>query len=111
MEQDENTCAVDIVYRQAAMGPPAPPSPCQEEQPAAPAQGPLSPIVETSREYYRSSSSSGSDTLHSKTPHGDKSHWGNTQHQVIVFFFSTIRRFTSTSYPVLEINNQRVFRN
>merc|ERR1719347_1393082 len=80
VEQDENTCAVDIVYRQA-MGPPAPPSPCQEEQPAAAAQGSLSPIVETSREYYRSSSSSGSDTLHSKTPHGDKSHWGNTQHQ------------------------------
>ena len=53
----------------------------KRRQPAAAAQGSLSPIVETSREYYRSSSSSGSDTLHSKTPHGDKSHWGNTQHQ------------------------------
>ena len=94
VEQDENTCAVDIIYRQA-MGPPAPPSPCQED-PAAPAQGSLSPIVETSREYYRSSSSSGSDTLHSKTPHGDKSHWGNTQHQVhcLSFFcmFLALRR-------------------
>ena len=68
-EQDENTCAVDIVYR-SAMGPPA--------VPEAEAAGCLSPIVETSREYYRSSSSSsGCDTLHSKTP-GDKSHWGNT---------------------------------
>ena len=81
VEQDENTCAVDIVYRQA-MGPPAPPSEIPEEPSCQPAQGSLSPIVETSREYYRSSSSSGSDTLHSKTPHGDKSHWGNTQHQV-----------------------------
>jgi len=68
-EQDENTCAVDIVYR-SAMGPPA--------VPEVEAAGCLSPIVETSREYYRSSSSSsGCDTLHSKTP-GDKSHWGNT---------------------------------
>merc|ERR1719430_800622 len=73
VEQDENTCAVDIVYRQA-MGPPAPPSEIPEEPSCQPAQGSLSPIVETSREYYRSSSSSGSDTLHSKTPHGDKSH-------------------------------------
>lgn len=85
VEQDENTCAVNIVYRQA-MGPPAPPSGSLEEE-AAPAQGSLSPIVETSREYYRSSSSSGSDTLHSKTPHGDKSHWGNTQHQVSIRSF------------------------
>ena len=92
MEQDENTCAVDIVYRQA-MGPPAAPPSGSQEEPAAPAQGSLSPIVETSREYYRSSSSSGSDTLHSKTPHGDKSHWGNTQHQVSSMLFSHFHNF------------------
>merc|ERR1719414_2716832 len=75
-DQDENTCAVDIVYRNTTeMGPP-PPVPMENEE-AQPFQ-PMSPIVETSREYYKSSSSSsGGETLHSKTP-GDKSHWGNT---------------------------------
>ena len=80
-EQDENTCAVDIVWRQAM---PPPPVPSEMEQ--EPAAACLSPIVETSREYCRtsSSSSSGCDTLASKTP-GDKSHWGNTHTQASHF--------------------------
>ena len=70
-EQDENTCAVDILYKMAP-----PPAPAEEGL-----GGPrLDTIVETSREYYKSSSSSsGGETL----PHNtNRSHWGNTGHTI-----------------------------
>merc|ERR1719270_2251967 len=77
-EQDENTCAVNILYKDTIsgldtsdndMGPPAS---------SVPEVNRLDTIVETSREYYKSSSSSsGGDTLHQNT---NRSHWGNTGH-------------------------------
>ena len=96
---DENTCAVELVYRdprvedRQVMPPPPvfepPPPSVPEPAPALfdpppvfeePPSTPLSPIVETSREHYRSSSSSsGTDTLHCTTRgEHSKSHWGNT---------------------------------
>jgi len=78
-EQDENTCAVNIVYKAVSevqeaeereMGPPAQPGYWQEENRMVK----LDTIAETSREYRSSSSSSGADTLH----HTNKSHWGTT---------------------------------
>ena len=70
-EQDENTCAVDILYK---MAPPPPPA---EEGPGGLR---LDTIVETSREYYKSSSSSsGGETLQHNT---NRSHWGNTGHTI-----------------------------
>jgi len=79
-DQDENTCAVDLVYK--SMGPPAPPSSSVFEQEAGaaafsqPERAGLDTIAETSREYYKSSSSSsGGDTLHHVS---NRSHWGNT---------------------------------
>jgi len=82
-DQDENTCAIDIVYKSLSntMGPPAPPSTSMYEQEAEarysqPERAALDTIAETSREYYKSSSSSsGGDTLHQIS---NRSHWGNT---------------------------------
>jgi len=77
-DQDENTCAVDIVYKSnSTMGPPAiPPTTMYEEEGMTGRYGqPLDTIAETSREYYKSSSSSsGGETLH----HSNRSHWGTT---------------------------------
>ena len=71
-EQDENTCAVDILYKM-----PPPPAPAEEPQ----QENRLDTIVETSREYYKSSSSSScGETLHH---HTNRSHWGNTGHTII----------------------------
>merc|ERR1719402_1802799 len=81
-DDDENTCAIQLVYRDhtveendnddSLMGPPEPP----QANPNS-----LSPIVETSREYYKSSSSSSSGpsdaSMHGLT-RGERSHWGNT---------------------------------
>eukprot|EP00090_Calanus_glacialis_P045458 TRINITY_DN8444_c0_g1_i3.p1 TRINITY_DN8444_c0_g1~~TRINITY_DN8444_c0_g1_i3.p1 ORF type:complete len:1504 (-),score=632.87 TRINITY_DN8444_c0_g1_i3:217-4728(-) len=82
-DQDENTCSVDIVYKSLSntMGPPAPPSTSMYDQEAdarysQPDRVALDTIAETSREYYKSSSSSsGGDTLHQAS---NRSHWGNT---------------------------------
>eukprot|EP00092_Neocalanus_flemingeri_P017494 GFUD01018923.1.p1 GENE.GFUD01018923.1~~GFUD01018923.1.p1 ORF type:complete len:1477 (+),score=489.36 GFUD01018923.1:88-4518(+) len=82
-DQDENTCSVDIVYKSMSntMGPPPPPSTSMYEQEAGaacsqPERAGLDTIAETSREYYKSSSSSsGRDTLHHDS---NRSHWGNT---------------------------------
>ena len=69
-EQDENTCAVNILYKasnieETDMGPPVVPG--SDLTHIIGAQR-LDTIVETSREYYKSSSSSsGGDTLHMKT--------------------------------------------
>merc|ERR1719270_1954711 len=81
-EQDENTCAVNILYKDTIsgldtsdndMGPPAS---------SVPDVNRLDTIVETSREYYKSSSSSsGGDTLHQNT---NRSHCGNTGHSQLV---------------------------
>merc|ERR1719369_1102028 len=59
-EQDENTCAVDIVYKsvQSSMGPPLPPSTASCDTYSQPERPGLETIAETSREYYKSSSSS-----------------------------------------------------
>ena len=77
--EDENTCDVQLIFNKkpddSLVMPP--PSGLVLE---APPLTPLSPIVETSREHYKSSSSSsGADTTHGTT-RGDhsKSHWGNT---------------------------------
>merc|ERR1719402_1327531 len=81
-DDDENTCAIQLVYRDhtvedndnddSLMGPPEPP----QANPNS-----LSPIVETSREYYKSKSSSSSGpsdaSMHGIT-RGERSHWGNT---------------------------------
>merc|ERR1719341_755925 len=73
-DQDENTCAVDIVYK--TMGPPAPPSTSMWDGEAEARRVALDTIAETSREYYKSSSSSsGGETLHQAS---NRSHWGNT---------------------------------
>jgi len=83
-EQDENTCAVNILYKVSGneendMGPPQAPGADQTHMLGGQR---LDTIVETSREYYKSSSSSsGGDTLHTKTM-SDRSHWGNTGHSV-----------------------------
>jgi len=77
--EDENTCAVQLVYRDQVvddslvMPPPSVNDPPQ-------CGVPLSPIVETSREHYRSSSSSsGAETTHNSIRgEHSKSHWGNT---------------------------------
>jgi len=78
-DQDENTCAVDIVYKShSSMGPPAIPTTTtmyEEEGMMGRYSQPLDTIAETSREYYKSSSSSsGGETLH----HSNRSHWGTT---------------------------------
>jgi len=78
-DQDENTCAVDIVYKahSSTMGPPAPPTTTMYEY-TQPERMALDTIAETSREYYKSSSSSsGGETLHHAS-HTNRSHWGNT---------------------------------
>ena len=69
-EQDENTCAVDILYKM-----PPPPAPVEEGLVGAR----LDTIVETSREYRSSSSSSGGETLHQ---YSNRSHWGTTGHTI-----------------------------
>jgi len=80
-DQDENTCAVDIVYKShsISMGPPAPPTTTtmyEDEGMIGRFSQPLDTIAETSREYYKSSSSSsGGETLHH---HSNRSHWGTT---------------------------------
>merc|ERR1719357_1306563 len=78
-EQDENTCAVDIVYKTipSTMGPPTVPSTFDHEVENGYSRGcRLDTIAETSREYCKSSSSSsGGDTLHHNS---NRSHWGNT---------------------------------
>jgi len=76
--EDEDTCAVQLVYRHQELDSLVMPPPADDE----PMQlAPLSPIVETSREHYKSSSSSssGADTTNGTT-RGDqsKSRWGNT---------------------------------
>ena len=69
LEQDENTCAVDILYKMAP-----PPAPAED----GPGGLRLDTIVETSREYYKSSSSSsGGETL-GLQHNTNRSHWGNT---------------------------------
>ena len=80
--EDENTCDVQLFFNNkkdddSIFMPPPPPTGFVAEGPPL---TPLSPIVETSREHYKSSSSSsGADTTHGTT-RGDhsKSHWGNT---------------------------------
>jgi len=76
-DQDENTCAIDIVYK--SMGPPTLPPPSTsmyDHDIGARERAALDTIAETSREYYKSSSSSsGGDTLHQNS---NRSHWGNT---------------------------------
>ena len=80
--EDENTCDVQLFLNNkkdddSFFMPPPPPTGFVAEGPPL---TPLSPIVETSREHYKSSSSSsGADTTHGTT-RGDhsKSHWGNT---------------------------------
>ena len=78
-ENDENTCAVNILYKQVPevddmRPPPVPEEPKMMDR--------LDTIVETSREYYKSSSSSsGGDTLREGL--NNRSHWGNTGHTVL----------------------------
>ena len=80
-ENDENTCAVNILYKQVPeleedemRPPPVPEEPRMMDR--------LDTIVETSREYYKSSSSSsGGDTLREGL--NNRSHWGNTGHTVL----------------------------
>jgi len=83
-DDDENTCAIQLVYRDHHTAPDndenddsmmmAPPEPPQSNPNS------LSPIVETSREYYKSSSSSSgpSDASMHGVTRGERSHWGNT---------------------------------
>jgi len=87
-DEDDETCAVELVYnnkqqQQQQLSPTssaATTSPVQTKS-GGPAAFHLSPIVEVSREIYRSSSSS-SDTTHHCSTRGaaefSKSHWGNT---------------------------------
>jgi len=96
---DENTCAVQLVYRDENDDSRAMPPPAADHQTTVfndppsstpPSLTPLYTIVETSREFNRSSSSSsGTDTTHGTT-RGDhsKSHWGNTG--VSVFQHGTV---------------------
>ena len=79
---DENTCAVDIIFKKPAAPAVPPQQPKAEQQPEQeqqPPVNPLSPIMETSREHYRSSSTSSSNSSQS---HLTKSHWGNTHMHV-----------------------------
>ena len=89
-EPDENTCAVDLLFKKPDV--PAnvtkkddpievnePPQEQQDNlQPVAQHPfNPMSPIMETSREHYKSSSTSSSNASFSKS-NFTKSHWGNT---------------------------------
>ena len=89
-EPDENTCAVDLLFKKPDV--PAnvtkkddpidvhdPPHEQQESlQPVAQHPfNPMSPIMETSREHYKSSTTSSSNASFSKS-NLTKSHWGNT---------------------------------
>ena len=77
--EDENTCDVQLIFNKKPDDSLVMPPPFGQVLEAPPLT-PLSPIVETSREHYKSSSSSsGADTTHGTT-RGDhsKSHWGNT---------------------------------
>ena len=75
-EEDENTCAVQIVFKKPMDPPKEEPQPQEEHQDETQYNVPMSPIMETSREhnYKSSSSSSGESQLQQLT----KSHWGNT---------------------------------
>lgn len=79
-EEDENTCAVDLVFKKPQSIPVVAAAPKKidivEEQPQFQREVPLSPIMETSRENCKSSSTSSSNASQS---HFTKSHWGNTQ--------------------------------
>ena len=85
-EVDPNTCAVDIVFKRPKVQPRPQEEtpqrqPQQQPQPEQEMQRfvPLSPLMETSREY-KSSSSSGGQSLMTTTQNAalTKSHWGNT---------------------------------
>ena len=88
-ELDPNTCAVDIVFKKPkGKGQPEPQGQQQQQQPETeqeqerpPSTGaafiPLSPLMETSREY-KSSSSSGQSLMTTTQNALTKSHWGNT---------------------------------
>jgi hypothetical protein len=56
-EEDENTCNVEIIFKKPAQLPEHVPDPTPEVAPAPPPPAPLSPIMETSRENWKSSSS------------------------------------------------------
>ena len=73
-DEDENTCAVDLVFKKPTL-----PDKTNEKvsEPEQPVTVPLSPIMETSRENYKSSSSSSNASMQSHMH--TKSHWGNTQ--------------------------------
>ena len=73
-DEDENTCAVDLVFKKPTL-----PEKLNRNTPPDPEPPliPLSPIMETSRENYKSSSSSSNASMQSHLH--TKSHWGNTQ--------------------------------
>ena len=71
-DEDENTCAVDLVFKKPQK---LPQKKTENPEPQPEPLIPLSPIMETSRENWKSSSSS-SNACES---HFTKSHWGNTQ--------------------------------
>ncbi len=98
-DEDENTCAIDIVFKKPTLpvttpgkarqssGDHEPQQQPDQQQPEQPQQQQqqggtnLSTIVETSREQYQTSSSSSSNASQSQLA---KSHWGNTQNPAAV---------------------------
>jgi hypothetical protein len=87
-DEDENTCAVNVIFKKPPALPQQPQKKVVTEEdnqtPQINIQPPtalplLSPIMETSREHYKSSSTSSSNASHFS--HLTKSsHWGNTMH-------------------------------